>query len=83
MEQTMPYYIYRITTHAGSSAKQLEFASEYENFKTAKQAVRGMREAHQVDDKVIYKVIFAGSQPEAEQRLLEHREQPIAREWEK
>lgn len=80
----MPYYIYSITTGEGSSAKQLEFNSEHEKFKTAKQEVRNMRASHQADDDdVVYKVIFAENQPEAEQRLLEHREQPIAKEWEK
>ena len=83
MEQTMPYYIYRITIKKDTSAKQLEFASEHGNFKTAKQEVRDLRASHQTDDDVIYKVIFAENQPEAEQQLLEHREQPIAKEWEK
>lgn len=79
----MPYYIYRITAGERPAAKQLEFTSEHDNFKTAKQEVRGLRATHQGDDNITYKVIFAGSQPEAEQRLLEHREQPIAKEWEK
>lgn len=79
----MPYYIYKITAGAGRSAKQLEFMSEHGNFKTAKQEVRNMRATHQADDDITYKIIFAGNQPEAEQRLLEHREQPIAKEWEK
>jgi hypothetical protein len=79
----MPYYIYRITAGEGSSAKQLEFTSEHVNFKTAKQEVRTLRVTQPEEEDAIYKVIFAGSQPEAEQRLLEHREQPIAKEWEK
>lgn len=79
----MPYYIYKITTGAESPAKQLEFISEHDNFKIAKQEVRSIRASHQADDDVNYRVMFADSRPEAEQRLLEHREQPIAREWEK
>jgi hypothetical protein len=83
MEQTMPYYIYKITTDEGSSAKQLDLVSEYDNFKTAKQEVRSMRASNLTDGNIVYKVIFAGNQPEAEQRLLAHREQPIVKEWEK
>jgi hypothetical protein len=79
----MPYYIYKITTGEGPSAKQLEFTSEYDNFKTAKQEVRSMRASHQANDDVVYKVTFAENQPEAEQKLLEHREQPVVKEWEK
>jgi len=78
----MPYYIYRILSATDSSSKKLEPVSEYENFKTAKQEVRGLRAASR-DDDVVYKIIFAGNRPEAEQRLLEHREQPIVKEWEK
>lgn len=79
----MPYYIYRISAGEGTAAKQLKYTSEHDNFKTAKQEVRSLRETHQADDNVTYKVIFAENQPEAEQRLLEHREQPIVKEWEK
>jgi hypothetical protein len=57
--------------------------SEYENFKQAKQEVKAMRIAQQEDAGYRYKIIFADNQQEAEQRLLEHREQPIVREWEK
>ena len=79
----MPYYIYRIAAGEETAGKQLEYTSEHDNFKTAKQEVRSLRAAQQADDNVTYKVIFADNQPEAEQRLLEHREQPIVKEWEK
>ncbi|MDH3900581.1 MAG: hypothetical protein OEU51_05995 [Gammaproteobacteria bacterium] len=42
-----------------------------------------MRASNLTDGNIVYKVIFAGNQPEAEQRLLAHREQPIVKEWEK
>jgi hypothetical protein len=79
----MPYYIYKITSGEGPSARQLEFVSEHDTFKTAKQEVRSMRASLQANDDVIYKVMFAENQPEAEQKLLEHREQPVVKEWEK
>lgn len=79
----MPYYIYKIITDNESSAKQLELASEYENFKAAKREVRNMRASQLADDDIVYKMIFAENQPEAEQRLLTPREQPILKEWEK
>jgi hypothetical protein len=79
----MPYYIYKVTSGAGPSAKQLEFVSEHDNFKTAKQEVRSMRASRQANDDAVYKVMFAENQPEAEQKLLEHREQPVVKEWEK
>ena len=79
----MPYYIYSITTDEKSSSKQLGYISEHENFKAAKLEVRSIRASLQADEDIEYRIMFAGNQPEAEQRLLENREQPIVKEWEK
>jgi hypothetical protein len=79
----MPYFIYKITSDEASGAKQLDMLREHDNFKSAKQEVRAMRQARESGDDAIYKVIFAADPPEAERRLLEHREQPIIKEWEK
>jgi hypothetical protein len=78
----MPYYIYKIIPGETATARTLEFSSEHDSFQEAKTEVRTMRTAQPTDSKVVYKIIFAGSRPEAEQRLLEHREKPIPKEWE-
>jgi hypothetical protein len=80
----MPYYyIYKITPGETETAKSLELVREYEKYQDAKQDVRAMRADQPTDSNHQYKIIFADNQAEAEERLLEFREQPIVREWEK
>lgn len=79
----MPYYIYIVTSHATATTKSTEPVSEYKNFKLAKTEVRRLRSEEQLQENQAYKIIFADDRAEAEQRLTEFREEPIAREWEK
>jgi hypothetical protein len=78
----MPYYIYKISPGETATARTLEFSAEHDGFREAKNEVRALRTAQPADSQIVYKIIFAGSRPEAEQRLLEHREKPIPKEWE-
>jgi len=79
----MPYYIYIVTTIDTTTKKSVSAVSEFENFKLAKAEVRRLRAEERLQDNQSYKVIFAENSAEAEQRLVEHREEPIAKEWEK
>jgi hypothetical protein len=79
----MPYYIYIVTTQESTNSKTLDLVSEFDSFRSAKTEVKRLRAETPLADNQIYKIIFAADQAEAEQSLLEHREQPIAREWEK
>jgi hypothetical protein len=79
----MPYYIYIVTGSETGNSKSATYVSEYDNFKDAKTEVRRLRTESPLDASKGYKVMFAEERAEAEQRLTEHREQPIAKEWEK
>ena len=79
----MPYYIYIVTTIDTTTKKSVERVSEYENFKLAKNEVRRLRAEQALQDNQSYKIIFAEDTAQAEQRLIEYREEPIAKEWEK
>jgi hypothetical protein len=79
----MPYYIYSVTTTDTSTKKSAQHVSEFESFKLAKTEVRRLRSEKPLEDNQSYKVMFADSIAEAEKLLLEYREEPIAREWEK
>jgi hypothetical protein len=79
----MPYYIYIVTSHDTASTRSVELVREYANFKLAKTEVRRMRSEEQLEENQAYKIIFADDTAQAEQRLTEFREEPIAREWEK
>jgi len=79
----MPYYIYIVTTIDTTTKKSVKPVSEFENFKQAKTEVRRLRAEQPLQDNQSYKVMFAESNAEAEQRLIEYREEPVAKEWEK
>ncbi len=82
----MPYFVYRITPVSGSMVKNLEKLTQFENFREAKTFAREQRRELQeqgADPSITIKVMFAGSELEAEERLLEKREKPIVMEWEK
>ena len=79
----MPYYIYKITPGPTQLTKSLEKLEQHDAFKAAKQRAREMRAAMSDTDTYIVKVMFADNELDAEEKLMEKREQPILREWEK
>ena len=79
----MPYYIYIVTSNVSSASKSVTRVSEFDSFKQAKSEVRRLRTEQPLADNRIYKVMFADDEAEAEKKLREVREEPIAREWEK
>jgi hypothetical protein len=79
----MPYFIYKITPGPTNLTKTLEKLEQHESFKAAKNRAREMRAGLDNNDNRIIKVVFAESELHAEEMLMEKREQPILREWEK
>ena len=79
----MPYYIYKIIAGPTELLKTLEKIEQYDAFKDAKQHARSLRAEMTDNDNHTIKVMFADSELEAEEKLMEKREQPILREWEK
>ncbi len=77
----MPYYVFRIQAGPTAIVKQLELLKEFEVYKDAQNFAKQTR-AEQTDDSQI-KVMFADNQLQAEEQLMEKREKPILREWEK
>jgi hypothetical protein len=79
----MPYYLYIVTPSEATTARSLEFLDQFDTFKTAKNEAKRLRAEAPLEGKRHYKIMFAESQPEAEQRLKEYREPTIVKEWEK
>lgn len=79
----MPYYIYTVTVKNPATMKKAILISEFEKFKAAKNEVRQLRSEKPLNEGQSYKIIFAGDPAEAEQKVTEIREEPIAKEWEK
>ena len=79
----MPYYIYKITAGPTALVKTLEKLEQHDSFKEAKARARTMRASIGASDAPQIKVMFADTELEAEEKLMEKREAPILREWEK
>ncbi|MFQ5643705.1 MAG: hypothetical protein ACE5FQ_08395 [Thiogranum sp.] len=79
----MPYYIYRITPGPTNLLKTLEKLEQHDAYREARKRARMMRSELAEGENHVIKVMFAASELEAEEQLMEKREEPILREWEK
>ena len=79
----MPYFVYKILPSVGNLVKNLELLETHENYKEAKNSVKQKRIEQQAGDEATFKVMFAENELDAEEKLMEHREEQIVREWEK
>ena len=79
----MPYFVYKISTRDDLELiRHLELLQVCAEFKVAKTEARRLREEQPLEG-VNYKVIFAGNQLEAEERLQEKRDKPVLMEYER
>ncbi len=79
----MPYFVYKILPGPTNLLSTLEKLDQFDSFKEAKTFARKLRAGLSPDDNAQIKVMFAASELEAEEQLMEKREAPILREWEK
>lgn len=78
----MPYFVYKITEGPTDLVKNLDKLADFDSFKEAKNHARELRtQADNTESNI--KVIFADNELHAEELLMEKRDQPILREWEK
>lgn len=77
------YFIYRISQGSANLIKKLEKVDRFDSYRDAKKRVRELRAAQESADQSIFKIIFAASELEAEEILMEKRDAPIVEEWEK
>ena len=79
----MPYYLYKITANDSlDMLKQLELLEVYDAFKPAKHEAKRLRVELPLEAGS-YKVMFAETQLEAEEKLQEKREKPVLMEYER
>ena len=79
----MPYFVYEIAPSVSKIVKNLQPLEEFEKFRDAKNFAKEKRQQTDPQDGITYKVIFAESEIDAEEKLQEQREETILREWEK
>ena len=79
----MPYYLFKIDDSAPTGlVKKLELLDQFEQFRDAKHSAKHRRKESESKDSV-FKVVFADSQLQAEELLMEKREKPVLMEYER
>ena len=80
----MPYFIYKIIPGVTNLLNNIELQTDFETFKEAKNHVKELRGSqNEASDNSSLKIIFADNSLHAEEQLMEKRDVPIIREWEK
>lgn len=79
----MPYFVFELNKNSLGQVKDLNLLDQFETYKEAKNLARDKRKELNVKQPGDIKIMFAESQEFAEKKLMEHREAPILREWEK
>lgn len=77
------YFIFKISQGPAGMIKKLEKINQHDSYREAKNQVRSLRSAQIATDNAMFKIIFADSELDAEQKLQEKRDAPIVQEWEK
>lgn len=78
----MPYYVFKVS-QATQLVKNLELQDKFDDYKPARALARELRSQAKPGETATYKLVFAATQLEAEENLMEKREKPILMEWEK
>jgi hypothetical protein len=79
----MPYYLYKISPGITALTKDLQPLGERNSYQEAKDSVRELRAKDDLEEGESYKMVYAKNALHAEEILLEKRDKPILREWEK
>ena len=79
----MSYYLFKMSARDKLDlVKNLELLEVFDAFKAAKKEAKKLRTEQPLDG-VTYKVMFAESQLDAEEKLLERRDKPVLMEHER
>lgn len=78
----MPYYVFKITQPT-PVLKNLDFQQAFDTFKEAKTFAREMRAELPLNAGITVKMVHATNQLQAEELLMEKREETVVKEWEK
>jgi hypothetical protein len=76
----MPYFVFK---SQDNKFKSIDHIDTFETYKDAKSLAKNLRIKHSPNNPNAYKVVFAQDILEAEMLILEKRDAPILREWEK
>ena len=76
----MSYFVFE---YQNNKFRSVDHIDTFESFKEAKLLVKELRQKNSPSNPDAYKIVFAEDMLEAEMLILEKRDAPILREWEK
>ena len=79
----MPYFVYHLEKGTNGVVREAELLDQFDEYKKAKQFARDKRAEFDVKDAADVKIMFEDNQDLAKQKVMQNRDAPILREWEK
>lgn len=76
----MPYFVFK---YQNNKFRSVEHIDTFDVYKDARALLKDLRKKKSPDNPNAYKVVYAEDILEAEMLILEKRDAPILREWEK
>ncbi len=76
----MPYFVFK---YQNNKFRSVEHIDTFDVYKDARALLKDLRKKKSPDNPNAYKVVYAEDMLEAEMLILEKRNAPILREWEK
>lgn len=76
----MPYFVFK---YQNNKFRSVEHIDTFDVYKDARALLKDLRKNKSPDNPNAYKVVYAEDALEAEMLILEKRDAPILREWEK
>ncbi len=76
----MPYFVFK---YQNNKFRSVEHIDTFDVYKDARALLKDLRKNKSPDNPNAYKVVYAEDMLEAEMLILEKRDAPILREWEK
>lgn len=79
----MPYFVFSLNKGTNGVIRDAQMLDQFDDYKQAKLFARERRAQDDVKQAEDIKIMFADNIDHAEYHLLENRDAPILREWEK
>ena len=79
----MPYFVFHLIKGTNGAVREAELKDSFPEYKDAKLYARNLRNELEIKDVSNIKIMFADHEDMAEAKLVQNRDAPILREWEK
>ena len=79
----MPYFVFHLIKGTNGAVREVDLKDSFPEYKDAKLYARNLRNELKIKDVSNIKIMFADHEDMAEAKLVQNRDAPILREWEK